>query len=495
MRRLLVMMAVLVAQSIPSVAESREKDLDRWVDRDLIPYVSQQLIVHPRFKNETVMFVVLHDNAPASASNALALSIRDRLLAAAVATPGIEIGWQHGRNGMSPDSSPQECAQDDVHYYIGVELDQKLDSSYSVSVRALDLEDRNWVTGFGRHWQGQLSTSQRQAMRQSRVDETFLGGRDVPFTLAQTDLLAAHLAHKLSCELLRGVEQDYIVATDSYGHPVTTLAATVELVGNNLVSRQALRLAPDETGANVVMSGKAHRIDGDLYQYWVTLTPVGGNDNVSALGASAYIVLPATPDVDLPQGGTATPPVVAASDTTSPTVPVTIPNAGKEAFLSALRIAPPRSLADCSRRSCSLLQAEARADSIVFFLEHQANHGLVRLAGPECRGRTSAHIARRGELLSFPIARTTTSPQNWNPVDDWQLAPGIDTYYAVAITDARLARRLANHLDRLPVRCGNALRPGLEGDALRDWLGDFAMLTARDAAYVDWRAVEVRDML
>ena len=81
-RKLLVIFAVLIAQAIPNVAESREKDLDRWVDRDLIPYVRQQLIVHPRFRNETVMFVVLHDNAPASASNALALSIRDRLLAA-----------------------------------------------------------------------------------------------------------------------------------------------------------------------------------------------------------------------------------------------------------------------------------------------------------------------------------------------------------------------------------------------------------------------------
>ena len=90
MYRILMLLAVLVAQSIPAVAESREKDLDRWVDRDLIPYVRQQLIVHPRFKGETVMFVVLDDNAPASTTNALALSMRDRLLAAAVATRGVE---------------------------------------------------------------------------------------------------------------------------------------------------------------------------------------------------------------------------------------------------------------------------------------------------------------------------------------------------------------------------------------------------------------------
>ena len=164
-RRILILLTVVVAQAIPAVAESREKDLDRWVDRDLIPYVQQQLLKHPRFRNETVMFVVLRDNAPASASNALALSVRDRLLAAAVATPGVAVGWQQGRSGNSLESQPQDCKRDDVHYYIGVELTQRLDSSYAVDVRALDLEDRNWVTGFGKHWQGRLSTTQRQAMR------------------------------------------------------------------------------------------------------------------------------------------------------------------------------------------------------------------------------------------------------------------------------------------------------------------------------------------
>ncbi len=153
-KRILILLTILVAQAIPAVAQSREKDLDRWLDRDLIPYVRQQLLVHPRFKNETVMFVVLRDNAPASASNALALSLRDRMLAAAVATPGVAIGWQQGRSGAALDTQPQDCTLDDVHYYIGVELTQKLDSSYSVNVRALDLEDRNWVTGFGRRLAG-----------------------------------------------------------------------------------------------------------------------------------------------------------------------------------------------------------------------------------------------------------------------------------------------------------------------------------------------------
>jgi hypothetical protein len=145
--------------------------------------------------------------------------------------------------------------------------------------------------------------------------------------------------------------------------------------------------------------------------------------------------------------------------------------------------------------SCSILQTEARVDSIIFFLQHQANFGLVRLTDNECRDRTLARIARRGEALRFPIARTTTSSQRWSETHEWDLAPDLDTYYAVAVTDEILARRIANHMDRLPLRCSEALRPGLEDRELQAWLDGFARLTANASNHIDWRAIEVRDVL
>ncbi len=505
-RRILIMLTLVIAQAIPAVAQSREKDLDQWLERDLVPYVQEQLLQHPRFKNETVMFVVLRDNAPASASNGLALSIRDQLLAAAVSTPGVSIGWQQGRGGTSLDLQRQECSHDDVHYYIGIELTQKLDSTYAVTVRALDLEDRNWVTGFGKRWQGRLSTTQRQAMRQSRIDETFLGARDVPFTLAQTDLLAAQLAHKLACTLQKRVSEEYVVAAELTEPDAPELRGTVELVSNNLANRQALAFSSDAETSNASLSGKAHHIDGVLYQYWITVTPNDASADVSALGASAYVILP-NADVAL----AATPPVrvpVEKSKAERPAV-VSVSNAGKDALISPLRIVRPESLNDCgsggirlraasyqnASRTCSLLRTEARENAIVFFLEHQANYGLVRLSDNECRERTTPRIARGGRSVSFPIASTTTSSRNWRETYEWQVAPDLDTYYAVVVTDAGVARRIANHIDDLPMRCSKAVRPGLEDDALRAWLADFAMLTASSAKHVDWRALQVKDVL
>jgi hypothetical protein len=78
---------------------------------------------------------------------------------------------------------------------------------------------------------------------------------------------------------------------------------------------------------------------------------------------------------------------------------------------------------------------------------------------------------------------------------EWQLSPDLDTYYAVVATDARVARKIANHMDQLPVRCTDSLRAGLEDEQLREWLEELAAVTATHARHVDWRAVEVRNVL
>lgn len=493
MTRLLAVILLIVAQAIPATAQSREKGLDQWLDRSLIPYVQQQLTVHPRFRDETVMFVVLSNNAPTPSSNALALSLRDRILEAAVDTNGVSIGWQQGRSGTVIEPGTRDCVNDDVHYYVGVELTQELDGSYAVNVRALDLEDRTWVTGFGKRWQGRLNTSQRQALRLQRTDHTFLGARDVPFTVAQTDLLASQLAHQLACTLQRQLEEDYVVAPDATT-ATDELGGTLELISNNLASRQALKLATAPDEANAVLAGKAHQIDGNLYQYWLTVTPQPGTEHLAALSASAYIVLPnAGPELLVQESRSASNAPKIEDARYRPPAAISVPNAGGDGLIGSLKITSPANIAECEW-PCSILRAEANSDAIVFVLEHQANHGLVRLSGGECRQRTVARIVRNGEALKFPISKTTTDSRNWSTTHDWQLDPPADTYYAVAVTDADVARSMANLIDALPLRCTNSLRPGKRGDDLREWLADFATFAAKSANYLDWRAIQVRDI-
>jgi hypothetical protein len=511
-KRLAIVLALVIA--LPAAA--KERNLDRWFDQDLVPFVASQLVEHPRFKGETVMFVVLEDNAPASVSNALALSLRDRLLDAALNTAGVSIGWQQAGTPAARGTQPVDCTHDDVHYYIGLELSQHLDGTHGVTIRALDLEDRNWVTGFSKSWKGQLSTVQRRAARESLADKTFRGARDVPFSADETDLLAAHLAHELSCALHRQTSGSYVVAVELEDGNTGNLSATAELVGNNLARQDALELTNDAARVNASLSGKAHRIDAALFQYWLTVTPKNPDDELSTLSASAYVLMPGYRLANDSDARTGSPPSVLPEDagagkiTLSASQSIAMPSAVGDPLLGPLRIFESNSATACGdtagpalRRttygdvsaSCSLLAANSRSDAIVFVLENQANHGLVRLGGPTCRERTSPHVVTRGQLMRYPIPYTSLGNSQTREAPQWLVSPGVDTYYAFAVTDSRAARQFANHFDVLPVRCNSGLRPGLKNNALQRWLDEFAMLAARHARHVDWRAIEVKDVL
>jgi hypothetical protein len=483
-------------------ADATERNLDRWFDRELLPYVTSQLVTHPRFKGESVMFVVFEDNVPAPVSNALAISLRDRLLEAALNEPGVIVGRRQGGAAASPGGQPVDCTHDDVHYYVGIALSRRIDGTYGVSVRALDLEDSNWVSGFGKTWQGALSSVQQRAAREVRSDATFRGARDVPFAADESDLLAAHLAHELSCALLRETGARYIVAEHPAADATDELTATVQLVGNNLARHDALELTGDEQQVNATLSGAAHRIDGALYQYWLTVTPTDPGAELTTLSSSAYVLLPgyrlaAEPD---PQQ-----PAVASLRAT-----VAIPHGGGDALLGPLRILKSQDRRVCARSDsasmrttnygesepqCSVLIADARADAIVFVFVHQANYGLVRLGGPECRERTAPHVVTQGRAMRYPVPFTAIGSSEMRETAEWRIAPGVDTYYAFAVSDARAGREFANHIDALPLRCSQSLRRGLENNALHRWLEEFAVLAERHAPHVGWRAIQVKDVL
>ena len=78
---------------------------------------------------------------------------------------------------------------------------------------------------------------------------------------------------------------------------------------------------------------------------------------------------------------------------------------------------------------------------------------------------------------------------------EWRIEPGVDTYYAFAVSNARAGREFANHIDALPLRCSRSLRRGLENNALHRWLEEFAVLAERHAPHVGWRAIQIKDVL
>lgn len=493
-------LAVLLTTS----AGARETGLDPWFESELLPAVNDRLQNHPRFKGQTVMFVVIDGNEPASVSNELALSLRDRLLNAALDSGYVRVAWRQG-SAANAIGDTADCRRDTVNYYIGVEIAELLDHRYEIRVRAMDLDDGSWVGGFGSTWRGSLNGLEQRAIREKAVDSSFLGSRNVPFTGSQTDLLAKHLAHQLSCALSGQTSGQYVLPV-SGADSASALPGALELVSRNIAGHSAVSMTTNPALGTATLSAEAHPVDRSLHQYWLTITPSDPGSGLTPLSVSAYVVLPdggADPGSGPRPGQVADDqPARVASD-----LFVSMPTTGGDPLLGPLHVVTPRDISECrsglqfvptsmrlgNDQRCSLLSTTANADAIVFVIEHQPQLGLVRLGDAECRDRTTARVVRNGDPLTLPIARFGSVQAR--RTDEWRITPDADTYYAVAIADARAARRIANHIDLLPVRCGSSLRPGLQGDAMRRWLDEFATLAARSVGAVDWRAIELKDVL
>lgn len=503
---LALLLAVALLAGPTTSAAARQPDLGTWLERDLTPFVSEQLTTHPRFKGELVRFVVFKDGYPAPRSDALAVSLRDRLADAVINVPGVRVGWTYTASDSSREQSGTalDCSKDAVHYYIGLEVSEAGNDQYKVDLRALDLEDRSWATGFAMSWQGTLSRSERSAMHKVAADQSFRGQRAVPFSDSQPDLLAAYLAHDLGCALLRQVSGEYLVTLEQDDQQTVPLDGVVELVSNNLSGHQAMQVTADTDRANAVLRGKAHHIDGDLYQYWITVAPTDSSSELPPLSASAYVHLPGlhaayAKESRQPQySATVSPSMVAQSDAD---------------VLSSIRIVELSGAHACNSGSvtfqnqirsgtrlqdwldgCFALQVKTREDAVVFFLNHQLNHGLVRLSGRDCGPRTEARIARADETLEYALPLLALTHDASSPATGWPLNPDADIYYAIAVSDSKAARALSRQLEQLPRRCTISVHPGLEGIRLESWLAKFSATVDQWQPHVDWQAIRVRNV-
>ncbi len=449
----LLLVATVVA--LGSSAMAKPRDAEAWVALNVAPSLVRELSSHPRFKGEAIRVVVFANDRPAAASNAFALSLRDRLATAIFDTPGIR---------MAADRNPDDrldCTTNEVDYYIGLQISYLGSDEYRIDLRTLDIADRTWVTGFDLTWQGNLTQSQRTAMDTLQTDPWFRGARAAPYEVEQSDLLAADLARDLACASLRQTVGDYVVLLEPGDEKL--IGNTAELVRSNLAALASMQFTEDPGRANAVMRGQSHVVDTGLTQYWATIAPLDAMSELPTLTANAYVSYePAAPD-----------PLASLS--------------GSRSVLTSA------SLVDSGSKGIAL-QAGLKRDAVVFFLNHQKHHGLVRLADSNCRARPEALVLRSDETLNRSLPLANVEPDSASTTASWTLTPEADTYYAVAVSDSETAHLLARHIQKLPQRCTSAVRFGLREQDLERWLMRFAELVRRNPDHVDWQAVQVRNV-
>ena len=156
------------------------------------------------------------------------------------------------------------------------------------------------------------------------------------------------------------------------------------------------------------------------------------------------------------------------------------------------RVYDSRSLSGDSR--CYALQVVAQQDAVIFFLNQQLNNGLVRLADDSCEVRTHARVARKDERVRLNLPLESVENVSWRPADGWNMSSDADTFIAIAVSDTIAARAVAGQLQKLPIRCSNSVRAGLEGSSLRAWTRDLIAIIDNWQAHIDWESVRVKNI-
>ncbi len=464
---------------------SADEGLFTWVDQELTPYLAEQLTRHPRFKGEPVLVVAMSGADVLPDIDRLSDTLRSRIMDSLLETSGVNLLWRPTVRPWRHHRRPEraDCRdQSEVHYYLGIEISPVPGGQTRVRVRALDLRDESWVTGFGKHWQGTLSTAQSLARSQRHPDEYLRGLRVLPFTAEQPDLLAAYLAGNLSC-LLRGHGDEerlvHLVLSDEAGDP--TLRTTLELVGNYLARYRTVRLTDDANRANLDLKGKRHTIHSGLHQVWASLHSRAEGGRVDT---AAYVSA-------VPEQGDLT-----DSSHRQPEPPST-----PSPMLSGLRLVSPGEAQACDSGNawrgpvrylpsssavaidgCVAVEIQVSNAARLFLLSHRSDTGLRRVFPANCRD-TASYQRPGGTGTRFRIPAVRGERER-------DAEPGLETFYAIAVSGPRLRGEMEAHMRHLDSECEPGWRA--TGAAEDDWLARLDELIETHPAEADWQALRVR---
>jgi len=460
----------------------RGSELDSWVQDELQPYLARTLTSHPRFKGETVLVTPMREGRQDLGADELTRSLAHRLNDWLLQLEGVHLGWQ-GAGGLGEAGSGGECPGGArVHYLLGLEIDAAGTGRYRLQVKALDLEDGNWVSGFGREWEGLLLPGEREQLSRHTVDERLRGERELPFTAQQADLMARQLAEKLWCAMQRRGQEDLRIWVDGETLPDTADGsghdpALTRLVANYLARGRTLNLSPDRANAEAILRVRRQHVHGELHQLWASLRAVPGAGPAPALDSEVYFA--AAWAEPLP-GRTATPgPAqgVLAADHAAPSliqdVRLMVPRstgacASPDPWRSGVRLLPvERSLGP---GQCYGLEMKLMPSARMVLLRQRHGSGVCRLG--------SATVPSSGRVR-WPSGDAMNARQGESPV----------VYYLLAWTDADAGRALARLLGHLGQACGKS--DPITAGSLEEWLSELDSLMDRYPDRIHWQGISI----
>ena len=495
----IVLPLLMLALSACATTSSKEAWLSRdgltyeqWVKLDLEPYLKDTLSTHPRFKGESLLIVSMSDDQRKPRTDRLSRQLIDRLKETLLDTGGVVIVRE------SPSRTAQCEPRTPANYHIGVDITAIDRNEHRVSVRALDIEDGRWVSGFGRQWQGKLNKTERRAFTDLREQRDEFGSRDRPFTASQIDLLAEQLAASLDRHYCGRVGVSPRIVPVFEGNESELVAKTVSLVSHYLNQSHHLTVVVEPELANVELRGKLVSINEELHQLWVVLRPLDAADERQAVDVQSYIRVPA----HLARRNVDSSERIERAERAERTERLPQRARRSDRLLSSVRVVTPKQRRRCQsddpwRRgwrfasggdpvyveTCFALEILARQDAYVFLFALDQRDRLVRLAPSTCSrfGRVD-RMVKSGAKLRYP------SPANGREhVFADVSGADFEEFFVVAVSNRSQAEAIFDDVRRI----GDACDRGPRSQVSNRELSEIDELFGRLGPGAEWHRVRV----
>ena len=435
---------------------SDANSLDSWLEDTLIPYLVQQLGRHPRFKGQPVILVRMQGDDVQPSIDDLTDQIRQKIMDALLKQPGLDLSWRPAIRPWRHHRSLEEVSCGDfrrIHYYVGIDSGlTRVERQLYVKIRALNLAEQKWVSGFGKSWQGPPTAAQRAALDREHPDDHLRGLRPLPFSDRQPDLLAAYLARNLSCLMRQGEEDDPVVFVENVAVSTPKVfQTTLELVAKYLARFREVEVTDDPSRANVTVVTEIHAIHQNLHQVWLAARYRQGAKYLPGAETEAYVLvdtqkqtaiagphlqIPVEPIRPLQQ--VSTPALISSFGLLTPLTPAFC--ATDTPWIGGIRRVEPRE--HLPSGGCLAVEISLSTAAYVFLVGQGADGDLTALFPSECPAfKKNDALLRPGELLQFPPL--SDPGQGILALDN---SPGLEKIYAIAIKEQDLANRFAHRL-------------------------------------------------
>jgi len=427
-----------------------------WFDDDLMPWLTEQLVTHPRFRGEPIRVAAFDGEQEDAMPDELSANLVSRLQGRLAEGSRVRLAWRPPAPDWNLPAPPLKafCRPAEEAYVVAIEARRIRDSAATVRVRVLDVSERQWVPGLLREWQGRPGTDELSRLGEARRRDDLAGHRELPFESGQEDLLAARAAETLGCALMAHPAEDLRLWYD----PEEETGANrkvARLVPQYLARAGVLRVASDRAEANLVMAMESQVLDPVTRQLWIALEPASPDPDLPSVRTSVYV----RPDTPVPSPGDERAGTAVAVDSSRE--------------IRAVMLSDECEGAGCgSDRETRLLQVSAPGFRHVEILALTGQGALFRLDPAGC-----SRASRRAPADSVQV-RLKTDQRD------------LMTIFVVAGRTAKAAETLAGELSSIPEACGAT---GLRGAALR---GRLVTVQRRLAVYgndIRWRRIAVAE--